>query len=389
MMHSGHKAVAHRILLYAFILLVIILCFSLPACIGRPTVQWSRTFSVPAARSVQQTADSGYIMCGINVLMKTDSAGSKVWDKTLATNVDFYSVQQTTDDGYAVCGSSYEPGVVSGNAGDIWLIKTNANGNKAWEKTFNGAEETFSCLLQQTTDGGYIIGATTKYNKSSKTDLWLIKTDISGNKLWDRIFGGNYWDRLSSVQQTKDNGYLICGSKESDEFYSEIWLIKTDVDGNEIWEKTFINEDESSGSSAQQTTDGGYVVCGSYQIHSKHETDIWLIKTDANGNRIWDKTVSAGDMGISAQQTQDGSYIVYGEKYCPMESLCLRRVSLIKTDANGSQLWEKRFAGKGEAWGGNVQEAMDGGFVICASTGSILGGTSKDALLIKIAPDQR
>jgi hypothetical protein len=328
-------------------------------------------------------------MCGNNVLMKTDSAGKKVWDKTLGTNVDFFSVQQTTDGGYVVCGSSYDPQVFDPDVvADVWLIKTDASGNKTWEKTFSGTFSGTGCSAKQTIDGGYVLCSIPWFEDRFKSGIWLIKTDANGDKLWDKIFSGALTFQLPSVQQTKDNGYIICGTTETSEFYSVIWLIRTDVDGNEIWDKTYVNEDEASGSSTQQTADGGYIVCGSYQIHSKSETDIWLIKTDADGNMLWDKTLSAGDMGISAQQTKDGGYIVCGEKYCPMESLCLSRVSLIKTDANGNQLWKKRFAGQGEAFGGDVQQTMDGGYVMCSYTRPLLGGDN-NALLIKIAPERR
>jgi hypothetical protein len=380
-----------RLTRYTVALLIIVLLTVMLSCTGKPTVQWSKTFPFPiySTISVKETADGGYIMCGNNVLMKTDSTGNKVWDKSLVKdNVDFFSAQQTTDGGYMVCGTTYNPQVVTGDAVDIWLIKTDASGNKTWEKTFLGAESLMGGSAKQTTDGGYIICAIPWFEDNTKSGIWLIKTDANGDKLWDKIFSGALTFQKPSVQQTKDNGYIICGTTETSEFYSVIWLIRTDVDGNEIWDKTYINEDEASGGSAQQTSDGGYIVCGSYQIHSKSETDIWLIKADANGNRLWDKTF-AGDLGISAQQTTDGGYIVYGEKYCPMESLCFGRVSLIKTDANGNQLWKERFAGQGEAFNGDVQQTVDGGYIMCVCTWPLFWpARNKNAMLIKISPEQ-
>jgi hypothetical protein len=395
----------HRSMHLIFLLLALIPVVSLTACTGKPAIQWSKTFSGGGANSVQQTTDGGYILCGSTEppplsasgvssiwLIKTDASGDKLWDKSFHGRDETFgwdrgfSVQQTTDGGYMVGGSTEYSGT---SEADIWLIKTDANGNKTWDKTFGGSEGGFGCSVQQTTDGGYIICGTTKYHDygDGATDILLIKTDANGNELWDRVFGGKWFDHGSSVQQTADGGYILCGSTETHKAAEpNIWLIKTDADGNKLWDKAFESGDEAHGSSAQQTTDGGYIVCGSIEIHSKSETDIWLIKTDADGNKLWDRTFSGG-FGISAQQATDGGYIVSGCNYCPMETYCLSKVSLIKTDADGNKLWDQRFGGKGLAQGGDVQQTADGGYVICASTTLYLE-FGKNVLLLKIAPEQ-
>ena len=123
----------------------------------------------------------------------------------------------------------------------VWLTKTDANGNEVWDKIFGGSADDWGNSVQQTSDGGYIItGATKSFGEGGNSALWLIKTDSNGNKIWDRIFAGPGDTVGYSVQQTSDGGFIISGSKVPyGGEMGEIWLIKTDANGNEIWDRTF------------------------------------------------------------------------------------------------------------------------------------------------------
>ena len=184
-----------------------------------------------------------------------------------------------------------------------------------WDKTFGGSFGDHGQSVQQTSDGGYIIAGITDFNGIGNFDVWLIKTDVDGNDIWKKAFGGSLWDFGYSVQQTSDGGYIIAGGTDS---YGagnyDVWLIKTDADGNDIWKKTFGGSDYDSGRSVQQTSDGGYIIAGITGSYGAGNGDMWLIKTDADGERIWDKTIGGidGDYGLSVQQTSDGGYIIAG-----------------------------------------------------------------------------
>jgi hypothetical protein len=351
---------------------------------------------VEESYSVQQTTDSGYILVGRTSsygaggddvwLVKTDASGNEVWDRTFGgTGGDEgYSVQQTSDGGYIVVGETESYGA---GGRDVWLIKTDASGNRVWDKTFGGTGDDFGNSVQQTSSGGYIITGGTYSYGAGGWDVWLIKADASGNKVWDRTFGGPKNDFGNSVQQTSDGGYIITGSTMSygagDE---DVWLIKTDSLGSRVWDKTFGGTGLDEGYSVQQTSDGGYIVTGSTESYGAGEDDVWLVKTDASGNELWDKTFGGqlDDEASSIEQTSDGGYIVTGlaDSYNPG----CGKAWLIKTDADGSEAWDRKFAEAVLEAGNCVRQTMDGGYVISGVTEDDWPG-SPDFLLIKTDAD--
>jgi hypothetical protein len=384
---------------YCLVLLLGFISFiSLSACTGLlelvsepgPDLQWSRTFGDGGentyGNSVQQTTDGGYILCGMIEtpdeegawLIKTDADGNKLWDNIFnPVEVAWAnSVQQTTDGGYILCGTVIDHEEIS--IWCIWLMKTDADGNKVWDKIFPGKERgpgAWGKSVQQTTDDGYIVCG------ESDDHVRLIKTDADGNTVWDKTFVAQHMDRGNSVQQTTDGGYIVCGwtrplivrmvGKPN------VWLIKTDVDGNKRWDKVFGGELYAEGASVQQTTDGGYIICGVGETEKNiGALSHLLIKTDANGNKVWDKIFDRG-YGYSAQQTTDGGYILCGKTRS-------HAGWVIKTDVAGNKLWDKK-VGKGFASANSVQQTADGGYIICGGESS---AGANHVLLVKIAPEQ-
>jgi hypothetical protein len=391
-----------RIILFA---LIFALSYLSPAL----AQEWDKTFGGTEGDygyDVQQTTDGGYIITGYTRsygaafsdvwLIKTDASGNKQWDRTFGgqSQENGECVQQTTDGGYIIAGDTHSYGA---GRYDAWLIKTDASGNKQWDKTFGGTDFDGGHSVQQTTDGGYIITGSTKSYGAGDYDVWLIKTDASGDKQWDKTFGRIFSDSGECVQQTTDGGYIIVGGKTEPEICNgyicpgDLWLIKTDPNGNKEWDKTFGGTEADWGSSVQQTTDGGYIITGSTRSYGAGESDVWLIKTDPSGNKEWDKTFGEFrvDGGRSVRQTTDGGYIIVGHKTEPEDCsgfTCPWDLWLIKTDTDGNKEWEQIFGGTDTDRGNSVQQTTDGGYIIAGSTDSY-GAGRYDVWLIKADAD--
>jgi len=355
---------------------------------------WEKTFGgndEEDGKSVQQTTDGGYIICGKTqsfgngdgdvYLIKTDGNGIEQWNNTFGgTSWEMgRSVQQTSDGGYIICGETLSSGIDM----DVYLIKTNGNGIEQWNKTFGGTSFDFGNSVQQTTDGGYVITGSTE--SFGNRGVYLIKTDVNGDSLWTKTFfgGGMDQDQGHSVQQTNDGGYIISGITYSfGNGDGDDYLIKTDGNGDSLWTKTFGGTGRDKGSSVQQTNDGGYIITGSTESFGNGEEDVYLIKTDGNGDSLWTKTFggTGRDKGSSVQQTSDGGYIITGstESFGNGEE----DVYLIKTDVNGDSLWTKTFGGSDEDEGHSVQQTSDGGYIISGRTYSF-GNGEGDVYLIK------
>jgi len=290
--------------------------------------EWHKTHGTydreNVAQSIRQTSDGGYIIAGYSgipqnmdlYLAKTDSTGNIVWARIFG-EIDSWDagrcVEQTTDGGYIITG---ETGAFSDGSQNIWLIKVDSNGNEQWNKTFGGTGYDGGNSVIITSDGGYIVaGFTGSYSPDGKTDVWLLKTDSSGNEEWNQTFGGSDFDESRSVQNTSDNGYIITGFTYSfGAGGGDVWLIKTDNEGNELWNKTFGGSDYDEGWCVQQTNDNGFFITGTYGW-GYSQPDVYTIKTDNNGNEEWHQTFdnnSAEDVGYYGIQNSDGGFIVCG-----------------------------------------------------------------------------
>jgi len=201
----------------------------------------------------EQTPDGGYILAGAIYknskrypwLMKINSKGDEQWEKIFFKEEGYvFSFEQTSDGGYILAGASSKDSKWQ----PWWLMKINSKGDKQWEKIFEGEERIR--FVQQTSDGGYILAG--NIYKNSKQQAWLMKINSKGDKQWEKIFEGE--ERIRFVQQTSDGGYILAGNSDN-----SIKLIKTDASGQKIWDWTKEAEHPDF-KSFQQTSDGGYIL---------------------------------------------------------------------------------------------------------------------------------
>jgi hypothetical protein len=347
-------------------------------------------------------------------VVKLNAEGQKVWDKRFggALQDNFYSLALTKDGGYILGGDSYSNAdgdkTQSCRGGfDYWIVKIDSAGTKQWDKRFGGNGGESLGQVQQTTDGGFIIGGTSYSGAvGDKTqpswgarDYWVVKTDSAGNKQWDKRFGGDRYDFETTIQQTKDGGFLLGGYSDSDTsgdktqanwaYTYNFWVVKIDSMGNQLWDKRF-GGTRGEHLLAMIEVDGGFVLAGdSYSDISGDKgqvnngsMDYWIIKIDSAGNKIWDKGFGGNDEDqlYSIAKTADGGYLLSGDSRTRFASGSKSEDNVvdlytqpwvIKTDSLGNKEWDKTIMTGGAGWSRALQVSAE-----CYLVGTFSGADS-------------
>jgi hypothetical protein len=355
-------------------------------------ISFERTYGGASSEigySVHQTQDGGYIVGGKTksfgegeddvYLVKTDSLGDTLWTKTWGgtDNDRAYSIDETQDGGYIMTGSTRSFG--SGNW-DVYVVRTNQTGDTLWTRTFGSTDWDWGYFIEETSDGGYILTGYTTPIDSGDADVFLVRMDIFGNTLWTKTYGDTLDDVGFAVRETRDGGYIITGVWSYTLGLEEIYLIKTDSMGDTLWTKKHGGPNSDFGYSVQETQDGGYIIGGETISFGSGSYDIYLLKTDSLGNFLWQKTYggSAADAGHFVQETQDGGFILTGSFRAGLSDLYV-----IRTNSSGDSLWTRIYGGSGSDIGYYVQETSDNGYIISGYTDSF-GAGLPDVYLIKI-----
>ena len=343
--------------------------------------------------AVVRTKDGGFVVAGwtksfsndkSNIyLMKIDKDGNVVWQKVYGgNNIDkAYAITNTKDGGFIVVGETKS----FGNGGsDVYIMKIDDKGNKLWQRTYGGKKDDKAYAIIGMEDGGFIVAGSRKSFGNGWSDVYLVKIDEYGNKIWEKTYGGKRNDKANAITQTKDGGFIVAGCKKSfDSGKSDVYLIKIDEYGNKIWEKTYGGKRNDKANAITQTEDGGFVVAGDTESCSNGWSDVYLIKIDENGSMVWEKTYGGkkNDKANAITQTEDGSFIVAGDT----ESFSngWSDAYLIKIDENGSMVWEKTYGGKNGDVVETIAKTEDGGFIVAGNTDSFTN-YGWDVYIIKI-----
>jgi len=328
-------------------------------------MQWNKRYGGTEAEvltAIVKSDDGGYLLGGFSTsdvsgdktepswgfsdywIVKIDSAGAILWDKRYGSLIDdnLTAMCKTSDGGYLLGGHSNSP--VAGDKSepawfpftiDYWVVKIDAFGNKQWDKRFGGYDVETLNALSQTQDNGFLIAgfsnSDTSGNVTQQTrggyDYWIVKTDSSGNLQWERRFGGEQDDMLISFTDAGNGALMLAGwsyssavgdKSQFNNGSSDYWLVKTDANGNKLWDKVYggSNTEDDMGNIIK-TGDGGYMIpVTAYSATSGDKTEgnlgieqIWLIKTDTAGVIQWDKT-------IFTTGHEEGTFIVEDDEYC-------------------------------------------------------------------------
>ena len=188
--------------------------------------------------------------------------------------------------------------------------------------------------------------------------------------LWTRTYGSGFDDRGMSVQVTSDSGYIIGGYTGVAGSGYDFYLVKTDPYGDTLWTKTYGGSSHDYGCSVRQTTDGGYVIVGYSYSFGGVRPDVYVVKTDSLGIMEWDRVYgdTLYDSGSDIQQTMDGGYIVTGVT-CP-QGMGAEDLWLLKLDSLGDTLWTRIYGTMGSDGGSAVVQTADSGYVMTGTNGT-------------------
>ncbi|MEO8150144.1 MAG: T9SS type A sorting domain-containing protein [Bacteroidia bacterium] len=406
--------------------------------------QWDYRFGGSSEDHVtisKQTADGGYILGGYSDspsdgdktqdawnnledywIVKIDLAGNKQWDRRFGgTSLErLYALEQTSDGGYILGGFSRSEmsGDKSQNTwggigdGDYWIVKTDSLGNKLWDRDYGGAEDDYLTALVPTNDGGYILGGWSRSgiggDKSEDlwgvpidNDYWIVKIDSVGSKQWDKDFGGTNVDYLAALQQTSDGGYIfggysgsgISGNKTTpNQGLFDYWIVKTDSSGNIQWDMDYGGFNSDDLFSMQQTKDGGYILGGTSesdvggdktQANWGGSQDYWIVKIDSFGAKEWDKDFGSYNYDYdlrSVSATTDGGYLIQGSSQGTSggdkseNNLGPSQSWILKIDSTGIKQWDKTLLTDGFDLYGFAMQTSDGCYLFANSSNGGLAG---------------
>jgi subtilisin family serine protease len=413
-----------------------------------PEIAWQNTIGGSEGDElsiVRQTTDGGYILGGSSNsdisgdktqankgdydywIVKLNAEGQIEIQRTIGGNKNDHltDIQQTTDGGYILGGYSFSG--ISGNktevliggspdGGDYWVVKLSATGTIEWQNTIGGSSNDYFQSIQQTVDGGYILGGSSQSGISGDkteanqggSDYWVIKLTATGAIDWQNTIGGGNNDDLQSIQQTTDGGYIlggyswsgISGDKTEDSQGGwgdyDYWVIKLSTTGAIEWQNTIGGSSYDYLQSIQQTVDGGYILGGcSYSGISGDKTeanqggsgDFWVIKLTATGSIVWQNTIGGNhdDYLQSIEQTVDGGYILGGRSNSGISgdkteaNLGYDDYWVVKLAVTGIVQWQNTIGGSGDDYLQSIQQTADGGYVLGGYSNSSISGYKTEA----------
>ena len=292
------------------------------------------------------------------------------WTKYYGGSGDdfFWSIIQTSEPNYLLGGYSNSFGAGSL---DFWLVKVNAYGDTIWSRTYGGSSNDRSFAIVETAGGGYAITGETFSFGNGLSDIWLIRTDPNGDTLFTRTYGNDGPDHAVSLLSLEDNGFLIVGSisnYDPDEgFYFDVFVSRTDSLGDTLWTCSLGGDNDDMGWAAVETPDQCYLVVAmtkSYGAGDQGRSDIWLIKINDNGDVLWTRTYGGEetDQAYHILQTLDHNYVLVGwsDSYGAESEDGL----IIKVDGDGEVIWTRIYGGPDDEKFWHCTTTPDSGLVL-------------------------
>jgi uncharacterized delta-60 repeat protein len=364
-----------------------------------PAILWSQTYGGTSGEqcfAFDLTSDGGCVLAGYTQsfglsakqmwLVKTDANGDSVWSRMYGGDdwEECWFVKQVADGGYVLAGKTRSYG--SGQL-DYWLVKTDPDGNMVWNRTYGTDVLEDLRAAVQTSDGGYALAGFTYPYGSADKNFWLVKTNANGDSLWSRTYGGPGEDWCNGIEQTADGGFVLVGYSDSfSALYHDIWMVRTDANGDSLWSRTYGGDLDDYGQSIKRTPDGGFLLYGTTRSFGAGNLDLWLLKTNADGDTLWTRTFGAdsNEACLSVELARGGGYVIAG--YTRSLGMGLSDGWVIRLNADGDSLWSMVVGDAGYETFYYVRQTTDGGYLLAGNTSSF-GAGSNDFYLVKTEPD--
>jgi hypothetical protein len=318
-------------------------------------IEWFRVYKGDlrtGASSIIQTTDGGFVVSGNDyvdefddnvLLIKTDSEGMMIWNQTFGGlgSDRARQVVQTSDGGFALAGSTSSFGCLNSN---MYLIKTDSEGNFEWDRNFGGLLFEAAYDLVQTADDGFVLAGFTNSYGAGQYDAYLVKTDSLGimewNYTYNGVWSGTQYDGAYSIIQTLDGGFALAGFTSFG--YPDMFLVKVDSEGREEWTRSFGGIDSDTAYDIIQTEDEGFALAGFSRAVGSGGSDMLFVKTDSNGTLEWYKTYGGLDFenAYSIIQTLDGGYALAGSTTANEHDMFF-----VKTNSTGYEEWNCTYGG--------------------------------------------
>ena len=345
-----------------------------------------------AGYSILQKLDSNFVILGSSdndiLLVEADRYGNINWSQTYGgSQLDqAYHIAQTSDGGFIISGSTESFGF---GGSDIRLTKTDPNGLIEWNKYLGSNYNEHGGRVLLSNDGGYLVIGDRDFEGNGNQDIWLIKTNSQGDTLWTKKFGGEASENGVDIINTEDNGFLILGNTTSfSNGQSDIYIIKTDSIGNKQWSQNYGNGSNDYGQSILQNTDGGYTIKFMVESFGVGNTSTGLMKINSVGEIIWSKTYG-GTYSVPSEvfyQTNIGNYIFTCSVFNYSDNSY--NAWMLKVDENGEIIWDRKYGYPDHDYGFSAIQTLDNGFVLVGSTKNFGNGNtnSSDLWIVKTNP---
>ena len=357
--------------------------------------------------SVKQTSDGGYVIVGSSTsygaggsdlwILKVDGLGEFSWSKTYGGqgNDIGRDITQTSDGGYIITG--YTKSFSSGGDMDLWLIKTDANGESClysdggtcsensskWIKSYGTSGNDYGTSVQETSEGDFIVAG-----KSGRIpSVFVIKTNSSGEKIWENLYGTGPGDRAQYIIERQDLGFLIVGKENANNVDDNLCLINIDTDGAEVWHSLYGGGGADGGNHISEVSGGGYIIAGATKSYGNGNwDDLWLVKTSTGGSMEWQKTFGGSytETGNYTHEKDEGGYMVTGSTESIGQGFY--DIWVVSTDYTGNEIYSQTFGGNMDDKAIRGARGNSGELLIIGYTNSF-GNGGEDVLLIKIDPN--